>query len=160
MVSILLRFGRDRRGFVTLFVLLYCLIAFAGLIAEYFRIMDLAQEAEFVLQRGVNLSIVDTLLDSSRRDGILLVRRDDVERRLRDYLSGEANLDGSYRRLTRDGDEVWRIEFDRGGITVDEENASLSVKGVVITKSIMSILTGEIRIPFSLSSRATRFDSY
>lgn len=150
------RFVKDRSGFVTLFVLLYCLIAFAGLVSEYFRIIDLRQEAENILQRGVNEAVDDMLRDSYRRDFAARVDAIAVVQRFDNYLRNQANLDSMNRRVTRDGTEVWRVEFTN--VLASPDEASLTVKGIIRTRSIISILTGDIEFPFSISSRAIRLD--
>ena len=79
-----------------------------------------------------------------------------VSDRLHFFLVEEAGLDSMYRKMSNDGAEVWRIEFS--SINTVENPAQLSVTGIVRTRSILSMLAGDIEFPFSISSRTTRLD--
>ena len=150
---------KDQSGYVTLFVFLYLLIAFAGLLAEYFRIVDLREEAENILQRGINVAVEDMLRDDSRRDAESTFSESDVYNRFINYLKDEAKLDGSYRKMSpRDNAEIWRIELGLYDSTVDQDKSTIkfTMNGTIYTHSILSFLTGDIEFPFSVSSLVMR----
>ena len=103
MIGRIRRFLHDRSGYVALFVILYCLIAFAGLCAEYFRVIGLREEAENILQRGVSVALEDMLRDANRRDHATVLNTGEVFGRLDRYLRDECGLDGSYRKISPTG---------------------------------------------------------
>ena len=153
------RFIHKQEGYVEFFVILYCLIAFAGLCAEYFRVIDLREEAENIIQRGINIAIERTLLETERRDFFIRIDPDATTESFYRYLHDSANLDGSYRMVSSSGVEVWRLE-DLSFTHRDEFNyeTQFTVKGKICTSSILSIFTGSIEFPFTISSKTVRLD--
>jgi hypothetical protein len=60
----------NRKGDVFLFILIlvFFILTLAVILSEYFRIESLYQQAEYVIQRGVNSSVEYAMRDDYRRD--------------------------------------------------------------------------------------------
>lgn len=142
-------------GLVFILILIFFISTLVAIVIEYFRMDSLYQQVEYVLQRGVNASVEYAMLDEYRKDGY--ARMDSVlaEEKLYEYLHESMKLD---RELNKYSGEQWVYTLEIQRLTTTDDPPRLILKGQLKTRSIFSFLTGEVRLPFTLSSSNYRID--
>lgn len=142
---------QNRRGdaFVFILILVFFILTLSAILIEYFRMESLYQQVEYVLQRGVNASVEYAVLDEYRRDGYARMDSDLAEKKLYEYLHESMELDSG---LNKYAGEEWAYELEIERIDVTDTPPRLTLNGVLKTRSIFSFLTGDVRLPFSISS--------
>jgi len=78
-----------------------------------------------------------------------------AEQELYDYLNHSMELD---QELDKYFDNKLVYQLDIQSITTTEAPPRLTIEGQLKTRSNFSFLTGEIRLPFSISSSNNRID--
>ncbi len=142
-------------GLVYIFILIFFIITLAAIVIEYFRMDSLYQQVDYVLRRGVNSSVEYAMLDEYRKDGIARMDSTLAEERLYQYFYENMKLDGD---LNKYSGEQWIYTLEIQSINVTDQPPRLVLKGQLKTRSIFSFLTGEIRLPFTLSSSNNRIE--
>lgn len=142
-------------GLVFIMIIIFFILTLTALVIEYFRMDSLYQQVEYVLQRGVNSSVEYAMLDEYRRDGY--ARMDSVlaEEKLYEYLHESMKLD---RELNKYSGEQWVYTLEIQSLIATDDPPRLILEGQLKTGSIFSFLTGEVRLPFTLSSSNYRID--
>jgi hypothetical protein len=145
------RIMNNRKGgaFVFILILVFFILTLAAILIEYFRMESLYQQVEYVLQRGVNDSVEYAMLDEYRRDGCSRMDSALAEETLYEYLHESMGLDSDLNKYA-DGQWVYKLEIESMDATDDPPR--LTLKGSLKTRSIFSFLTGEVRLPFTISS--------
>ncbi|MEG6521366.1 hypothetical protein [Desulfotomaculum sp. 1211_IL3151] len=145
------RILQSRRGdtFIFIIILVFFILTLAAVLIEYFRIESLYQQVEYVLQRGVNSAVEYAMQDEYRRDGHALLDTEIAEERLYEYLHESMALDSGLNKYSN-GEWVYELEIE--DIHATESPPRLTLDGTLRTHSIFSFLTGEVRLPFSISS--------
>jgi len=110
---------------------------------------------EYELQRGANSSVEYAMLDEYRRDGVAKMDSTMAEEELYNYLHQSMKLDREFCKYS-DGKPVYRLEIQ--SVTAIESPPRLTIKGQIKTRSTFSFLTGDIRLPFAISSSNNRID--
>jgi hypothetical protein len=146
---------QNRKGdtFVFILILVFFIMTLAAILIEYFRMESLYQQVEYVLQRGVNSAVEYAMRDEYRRDGYALLDTAAAEERLYEHLHSSMALDSG---LNKYAGGKWVYELEIKSIRATESPPRLTLDGALITRSIFSFLTGEVRLPFSISSVNTR----
>jgi hypothetical protein len=114
---------------------------------------SLYQQVEYVLQRGVNSSVEYAMRDEYRRDGYALLDTEAAEEKLYEYLHESMGLDSE---MNKYAGEEWNYRLEIQSIHATESPPRLTLDGEIKTRSIFSFLTGEVQLPFSISSVNTR----
>ena len=145
------RITNNRKGdaFMFILILVFFILTLAAILIEYFRMESLYQQVEYVLQRGVNDSVEYAMLDEYRRDGCSRMDSALAEETLYEYLHESMGLDSDLNKYA-DGQWVYQLEIESMDATDDPPR--LTLKGSLKTRSIFSFLTGEVRLPFTISS--------
>lgn len=145
------RIMNNRKGdaFVFILILVFFILTLAAILIEYFRMESLYQQVEYVLQRGVNDSVEYAMLDEYRRDGYSRMDSALAEETLYEYLHESMGLNSELDKYA-DGQWVYKLEIESMDATDDPPR--LTLKGSLKTRSIFSFLTGEVRLPFTISS--------
>ncbi len=145
------RIMNNRKGgaFVFILILVFFILTLAAILIEYFRMESLYQQVEYVLQRGVNDSVEYAMLDEYRRDGCSRMDSALAEETLYEYLHESMGLDSDLNKYA-DGQWVYKLGIESMDATDDPPR--LTLKGSLKTRSIFSFLTGEVRLPFTISS--------
>ncbi|WP_176716122.1 hypothetical protein [Desulfosporosinus sp. BG] len=138
-----------------IFMIMFVILTLSAMIIEYFRIDSLYQQVEYELQRGVNSSVEYAMLDQYRRDDAAKMDSAIAEQELYDYLNHSMELD---QELDKNFDNKLVYQLDIQSITATEAPPRLTIEGQLKTRSTFSFLTGEIRLPFSISSSNNRID--
>lgn len=138
-----------------IFMIMFVILTLSAMIIEYFRIDSLYQQVEYELQRGVNSSVEYAMLDQYRRDDAAKMDSAIAEQELYDYLNHSMELD---QELDKYFDNKLVYQLDIQSITATEAPPRLTIEGQLITRSNFSFLTGEIRLPFTISSSNNRID--
>ncbi|MCL2497171.1 MAG: hypothetical protein FWF06_00990 [Symbiobacteriaceae bacterium] len=149
-------YWQEQKGYVTLFVLLYCLMAAALFSAEYFRLMGVQEEVEGILQRATTVTLEAKLRDPLRWDFTTELDQNSLASAFDYFLRYDCKLDSLYRRKAPDGNIIWRIEVTM--LSTSANPPSVEVQGVIHTASFLSFLMGEVQIPFAVGSRTVRLD--
>lgn len=146
---------KNRRGdaFVFILILVFFILTLAAILIEYFRMESLYQQVEYVLQRGVNSSVEYAMRDKYRRDGSALLDKEAAEKRLDEYLHESMGLDSE---LNKYAGNAWNYRLEIQGVHAVESPPRLTLDGEIKTRSIFSFLTGDVRLPFSISSVNTQ----
>jgi len=154
-VALIKRILLNRKGdtFVFIIIIVFFILTLSAILIEYFRMESLYQQVEYVLQRGVNSAVEYAMRDEYRRDGYALLDTAVAEERLYEYLHESIALDSGLNKYA--GDE-WVYELEIESIHATETPPRLTVDGALRTRSIFSFLTGEVRLPFSISSVNTQ----
>lgn len=135
--------------FVFMLILTFFIITLSAILIEYFRMESLYQQMEYVIQRGVNTSVEDAMLDEYRRDGYSRMDSTKAEDTLYIYFHENMGLDSNLNKYT---DNQWVYQLEIESIVATDEPPRLTLNGVLKTRSIFSFLTGEVRLPFTISS--------
>lgn len=145
----------NRRGDTLIFIiiLVFFILTLSAILIEYFRMESLYQQVEYVLQRGVNSAVEYAIFDEYRRDGVARMDTMAAEEKLYEYLHESMALDAGLNKYA--GDE-WDYQLEIENIHATESPPRLTLDGVLKTHSVFSFLTGEVRLPFSISSVNTR----
>lgn len=146
---------KNRKGdtFVFIIILVFLILTLTAILIEYYRMESLYQQVEYVLQRGVNSAVEYAMRDEYRRDGDNLLDTAAAEEALYTYLHKDMGLDSGLNKYV-DGEWVYELEIKN--IQATESPPRLTFTGVLRTHSIFSLLPGEVRLPFSISSINTR----
>ena len=147
----------NRKGdaFVFILILVFFILTLSAILIEYFRMESLYQQVEYVLQRGVNASVEYAVLDEYRRDGYSRMDSALAEDTLYTYLHESMGLDTA---LNKYADEQWVYQLEIEGIDATAEPPRLTLDGALKTRSIFSFLTGDVRLPFTISSVNNRIE--
>jgi len=151
------RIMNNRKGgaFVFILILVFFILTLAAILIEYFCMESLYQQVEYVLQRGVNDSVEYAMLDEYRRDGYSRMDSALAEETLYEYLHESMGLDSDLNKYA-DGQWVYQLEIE--SIDATDNPPRLTLKGALKTRSIFSFLTGEVRLPFTISSVNNRIE--
>lgn len=151
------RIMNNRKGgaFVFILILVFFILTLAAILIEYFCMESLYQQVEYVLQRGVNDSVEYAMLDEYRRDGYSRMDSALAEETLYEYLHESMGLDSDLNKYA-DGQWVYQLEIE--SIDATDNPPRLTLKGTLKTRSIFSFLTGEVRLPFTISSVNNRIE--
>lgn len=147
----------NRKGdiFVFILILVFFIITIAVILMEYSRMESLYQQVEYVIQRGVNSSVEYAMRDDYRRDGYSQMDRILAEEKLYEYLHESMGLDAELNKYA-DNQWVYQLEIER--INATDDPPRLTLNGALKTRSVFNFLTGEIRLPFSISSVNIRIE--
>lgn len=151
------RIMNNRKGdaFVFILILVFFILTLAAILIEYFRMESLYQQVEYVLQRGVNDSVEYAMLDEYRRDGYSRMDSALAEETLYEYLHESMGLNPG---LDKYADGQWVYELEIENLEAIDDPPRLTLKGTLKTRSIFSFLTGEVRLPFTVSSVNNRIE--
>ncbi len=151
------RITNNRKGdaFMFILILVFFILTLAAILIEYFRVESLYQQVEYVLQCGVNDSVEYAMLDEYRRDGYSRMDSALAEETLYEYLHESMGLDSDLNKYA-DGQWVYQLEIE--SIDATDNPPRLTLKGALKTRSIFSFLTGEVRLPFTISSVNNRIE--
>jgi hypothetical protein len=147
--------NRTGGAFVFILILVFFILTLAAILIEYFCMESLYQQVEYVLQRGVNDSVEYAMLDEYRRDGYSRMDSALAEETLYEYLHESMGLDSDLNKYA-DGQWVYQLEIE--SIDATDNPPRLTLKGALKTRSIFSFLTGEVRLPFTISSVNNRIE--
>ena len=149
------RILQNRKGdaFVFILILVFFILTLSAILIEYFRMESLYQQVEYVLQRGVNSAVEYAMLDEYRRDGYARMDTAVAEEKLYEYLHENMALDSE---LNKYAGEAWNYQLEIESVHATESPPRLTLDGKLKTRSIFSFLTGEVRLPFSISSVNTQ----
>ena len=147
----------NRKGdaFVFILILVFFILTLSAILIEYFRMESLYQQVEYVLQRGVNASVEYAVLDEYRRDGYARMDSALAEDTLYTYLHESMGLDTA---LNKYAGEQWVYQLEIEGIDATAEPPRLTLDGALKTRSIFNFLTGDVRLPFTISSVNNRIE--
>ncbi len=151
------RMMNNRKGdaFVFILILVFFILTLSAILIEYSRMESLYQQVEYVLQRGVNVSVEYAMLDEYRRDGYSRMDSTLAEDTLYTYFYESMGLDSDLNKYA-DNQWVYQLEIERIDATADPPR--LTLNGTLKTRSVFSFLTGEVRLPFSISSVNVRIE--
>jgi len=147
--------NRNGDAFVFILILVFFILTLSAILIEYFRMESLYQQVEYVLQRGVNASVEYAVLDEYRRDGYARMDSALAEDTLYTYLHESMGLDTA---LNKYADEQWVYQLEIEGIDATAEPPRLTLDGALKTRSIFNFLTGDVRLPFTISSVNNRIE--
>jgi hypothetical protein len=151
------RMMNNRKGDVFLFILIlvFFILTLAVILSEYFRIESLYQQAEYVIQRGVNSSVEYAMRDDYRRDGYSRMDSALAEETLYAYFYENMGLDSELNKYA--GNQwVYQLEIER--IDATDSPPCLTLTGALKTRSVFNFLSGTIRLPFTISSVNIRIE--
>ena len=151
------RIMNNRKGdaFVFILILVFFILTLAAILIEYFRVESLYQQVEYVLQCGVNDSVEYAMLDEYRRDGYSRMDSALAEETLYEYLHESMGLNSELDKYA-DGQWVYKLEIE--SLDATDDPPRLTLKGTLKTRSIFSFLTGEVQLPFTISSVNNRIE--
>jgi hypothetical protein len=151
------RMMNNRKGDVFLFILIliFFILTLAVILSEYFRIESLYQQAEYVIQRGINSSVEYAMRDDYRRDGYSRMDSALAEETLYAYFYENMGLDSELNKYA--GNQwVYQLEIER--IDATDSPPCLTLTGALKTRSVFNFLSGTIRLPFTISSVNIRIE--
>lgn len=151
------RMMNNRKGDVFLFVLIlvFFILTLSVILSEYFRIESLYQQAEYIIQRGVNSSVEYAMRDDYRRDGYSRLDSALAEETLYAYFYENMELDSGLNKYA--GNQwVYQLEIER--IDATDSPPCLTLTGALKTRSVFNFLSGAIRLPFTISSVNIRIE--
>lgn len=148
---------KNRKGdtFIFIIILVFFILTLSAILIEYFRMEAMYQQVEYTLQRGVNSAVETAMRDEYRRDGYALLDTAAAEEALYTYLYESMALDSELNKYTN---SEWVYELEIENLHATESPPRLTLDGALRTRSIFSLLTGEVRLPFTISSVNTRME--
>lgn len=151
------RIMNNRKGdaFVFILILVFFILTLAAILIEYFRMESLYQQVEYVLQRGVNDSVEYAMLDEYRRDGYSQMDSALAEETLYEYLHESMGLNPE---MDKYANGQWVYELEIESLEATDDPPRLTLKGTLKTRSIFGFLTGEVRLPLTISSVNNRIE--
>lgn len=151
------RIMNNQKGdaFVFILILVFFILTLAAILIEYFRMESLYQQVEYVLQRGVNDSVEYAMLDEYRRDGYSRMDSALAEETLYEYLHESMELNPE---MDKYANGQWVYELEIESLEATDDPPRLTLKGTLKTRSIFGFLTGEVRLPFTISSVNNRIE--
>lgn len=147
--------SRKGDAFVFILILVFFILTLSAILIEYFRMESLYQQVEYVLQRGVNSSVENAMLDEYRRDGYARMDSALAKDTLYTYFHESMELDAA---LNKYAGEQWVYQLEIKGIDATDDPPRMTLDGALKTRSIFSFLTGDVRLPFSISSVNNRIE--
>lgn len=138
-----------------IFIIIFVILTLSAIIIEYFRLETMYQKVEYQLQRGVNTAVEYAILDEYRQDFTLKMDTAAAQQELYDYFSQSMELDREMNKY--DGGKLL-YQLRLRNVSAAESPPRLTIEGWIRTRSIFNFLTGEIRLPFTISSSNTRTD--
>lgn len=136
-------------------ILVFFMITFIVTIGEFYRIHLLQQDIEYQLQRSVNCAVEYAMGDSYRQDKITNLNVGVAKTKFYKFIRDDMGLDSNNRKY-KDGKLVYTLEFV--SVNGTSNPAVFNVKGYASARSLFSFLTGNIEIPFDISSTNFRTD--
>ena len=131
---------KNGSGLLMVMILVFFLITFIVTVGEFYRIHIMQQEIEIHLQRAINCSVLNV--------GV-------AKTKFYKFIRDDMGLDSNNRKY-KDGKLVYTLEFV--SVNGTSNPAVFNVKGYASARSLFSFLTGNIEIPFDISSTNFRTD--
>ena len=136
-------------GLLMVMILVFFLITFIVTVGEFYRIHIMQQEIEIHLQRAINCSVEYAMGEITNLNvGV-------AKTKFYKFIRDDMGLDSNNRKY-KDGKLVYRLEFV--SVNGTSNPAVFNVKGYASARSLFSFLTGNIEIPFDISSTNFRTD--
>ncbi len=142
-------------GLVLVMILVFFMITFIITVGEFYRVHIMQQEIETHLQRTVNCAVEYAMGDSYRQDKIINLNVGLAKNKFYKFLGDDMGLD-SYNRKYKGGKLIYTLKFT--SVNGTSNPAVFTVKGYASARSLFSFLTGNIEIPFDISSTNFRID--
>ena len=157
MVRIKERLNAKKKGsgLLMVMILVFFLITFIVTVGEFYRIHIMQQEIEMHLQRTVNCAVEYAMGDSYRQDKIVNLNVGLAKNKFYKFLGDDMGLD-SYNRKYKNDKLIYSLKFT--SVNGTSNPAVFTVKGYATARSLFSFLTGNIEIPFDISSTNFRTD--
>lgn len=137
------------------FIIVFVILTLSAIIIEYFRLETMYQQVEYELQRGVNTAVEYAILDEYRRDDALKMDIAIAQQELYGYFKQNMKMDQELNKYSSNS-FVYQLKIRT--VSAAESPPRLTIEGWIRTHSIFSFLTGEIRLPFTISSSNNRID--
>ena len=142
-------------GLILTMIIVFVVTTMSVTIGEFYRIHLLQQDIEYQLQRTVNCAVEYAMGDSYRQDKIVNLNVSEARREFYTYLQDDVGLDSRHRKY-KDGKLTYRLYFS--SVDGTSNPAVLTAKGEAEASSLFAFLTGDITIPFEISSTNYRVD--
>lgn len=143
-------------GLIFVFIIVFVIFTLTAMVIEYYRMDTMYQQIDYVLRRGMDSSVEYAMLDEYRRDRYARMDSALAQEKLYEYLYKSMKLDRDLNKYSDEGQWVYTLEIE--SLTATDDPPQLCLKGYLKTRSIFSFLTGEVRLPFTLTSGNTRID--
>ncbi len=141
--------GRRGNGLIFTFILLFVILTLTAMVIEAYRMDTMYEQVDYVLRRGVYASVEYAMLDEYRRDRYAKMDSGLAIEKLYEYFYETMKLDQDLNKYSN-GKWVYSLEIE--SLTADDDPPELVLRGYIKTHSIFSLLTGEVRLPFTLTS--------
>lgn len=155
MIKKILYRKKNGSGLLFVMILVFFLITFIVTVGEFYRIHIIQQEVEYNLQRTVNCAVEYAMGDSYRQDKIVNLNVELAKKTFYNFLKDDMGLDSENRKYKR-GKLIYTLKFNE--INGNSNIAVFTVKGTASARSLFSFLTGNVEIPFNISSTNFRTD--
>ncbi|MEN3005962.1 hypothetical protein [Dehalobacterium formicoaceticum] len=156
-MKIILSILKTKRGdgLIFVFIIIFVILTLTAMVIEYYRMDTMYQQIDYVLRRGMDSSVEFAMLDEYRRDRYAKMDSTLAQEKLYEYLHESMKLDQDLNKYS-EGQWVYALEIE--SLTATDDPPRLMIKGYLRTRSIFSFLSGEVRLPFTLTSGNTRID--
>ena len=157
MVKIKERLCKRKKGsgLLLVMILVFFMITFIVTVGEFYRVHIMQHEIEMHLQRTVNCAVEYAMGDSYRQDKIVNLNVGLAKNKFYKFLGDDMGLD-SYNRKYKNDKLIYSLKFT--SVNGTSNPAVFTVKGYATARSLFSFLTGNIEIPFNISSTNFRMD--
>ena len=135
--------------------MVFFLVTFIVTVGEFYRIHIMQQDIDMHLQRTVNCAVEYAMGDSYRQDKITNLNVGLARSKFYEFLGEDMGLDSRNRKYSG-GECIYTLYFT--SVNGTSNPAVFTVKGYAKARSLFTFLTGEIEIPFSISSTNFRTD--
>jgi len=142
-------------GLILTMIIVFIITSLSVTVGEFYRIHLLQQDIEYQLQRTVNCAVEFAMGDSYRQDKVVNLDVGKAKREFYTYLQEDVGLDSRHRKY-KGGKLAYRLYFS--SVDGTSNPAVLTVRGEAEASSLFAFLTGDIIIPFEISSTNYRID--
>ena len=141
--------------FVYVLIILTFLFTFSGLIGEIYRVHSIQANVEYEIQRAVNVSVGEAMIDSWRQDKTGRLDTAEASQCLMEYFEVYLRLTPAMEKYS-DGALIYYLSLDP--VSVTEDPPRMRVSGKIFIPSAFPIFIENVEVPFSISSRNSRLD--
>lgn len=142
-------------GLIFTFILIFVVLTLTAMVIEAYRMDTLYEQVDYVLRRGMYSSVEYAMLDEYRRDRYAKMDSTLAQEKLYEYFYKTMKLDQD---LNKYSNGQWMYSLEIESLTATDDPPELVLEGYLKTHSIFSLLTGEVRLPFTLTCGNTRIE--
>lgn len=142
-------------GFIC-FIFIFGIITFITM--EYYHIFTVKESIDTEISRALNISVDTAMQDIDWIQHNSVMNTDIAESEFEKYLKNDMGLNNNYEKYDANGEFQYQIIIDSENVQRSPAKYTVSGRIRLQPVTVRSILPNRFDIPFSQSSRNTRYD--